>query len=262
MMAALAMAHLHDLNPTGRFTERTDDYVKYRPSYPKGAIDAVVEGLEGRAGSIAADVGAGTGISARLLADRGLSVFAIEPNQGMRDAAEPHPRVVFRNGTAERTGLEDESVDLVLAAQAFHWFRAEEALREFARILRPGGRLALMWNRRRQDDALTAGYRAAILAVGGDSLVERMDFHPDVVTKSGRFEPPRLVAFPFEQALDFHGLLGRAMSASYVPKTGPDAAKVTELLRDVHARHADGNGIVRLMYTTEVYIAASLRERS
>jgi hypothetical protein len=92
--------------------------------------------------------------------------------------------------------------------------------------------------------------------------VERMDFHPAVVAKSGRFEPPRLVAFPFEQALDFQGLLGRAMSASYVPKTGPDAAKVTELLRDLHARHADGNGIVRLMYTTEVYIAASLRERS
>jgi SAM-dependent methyltransferase len=255
------MAHLDDLNPTGRFTDRTDDYVKYRPSYPKGAIDAIVEGLEGSPARNAADVGAGTGISARLLGDRGPSVVAIEPNQGMRDAAEPHRRVVWRSGTAEQTGLEGASMDLVLAAQAFHWFRAEEALLEFARILRPGGRLALMWNRRRRDDPFTAGYRAAILEVGGDSAVERMDFEPDVVTRSGLFSTARLVTFSFHQRLDFTGLLGRAMSASYVPKTGPDAAKVKDLLCALHARHADGNGFVALMYTTEVYIAESRGER-
>jgi SAM-dependent methyltransferase len=249
------MAHLHDLNPTGRFSDRTDDYVKYRPSYPKGAIDAIVEGLEGSPGRVAADIGAGTGISARLLGDRGLSVVAVEPNLGMRDAAEPHPRVVWRDGTAEKTGLEDASVDLVIAAQAFHWFRAEEALREFARILRRGGRLALMWNRRRNDDPFTAGYRAAILAVGGEPVVERMDFDPELITASGLFSAARLVALPFHQVLDFNGLLGRAMSASYVPKSGPDADRVTELLRELHRRHADGNGCVTLKYTTEVYLA-------
>ena len=190
------MAHLHDLNPTGRFTDRTDDYVKYRPSYPKDAIDAILDGLEGRSGSVAADIGAGTGISARLLAERGLSVIAVEPNEGMRDAAEPHPGVVWRDGTAEKTGLEAASVDVVLAAQAFHWFRAEETLREFARILRPGGRLALMWNRRTHDDAFTVGYRAAILEVGGASAVERMDFDPETIARSGLFSAARLVA-PF-----------------------------------------------------------------
>jgi SAM-dependent methyltransferase len=251
------MTHLHDLNPTERFADRTDDYVKYRPSYPKEAIDAITEGLEGRA----ADIGAGTGISARLLGDRGLSVIAVEPNQEMRDAAGPHPRVVWQNGTAEATGLESGSVDLVLAAQAFHWFRAQEALREFARILRPGGRLSLMWNRRRRDDALTAGYRAAILEVGGDSLVERMDFQPEVVAASGLFSPARRAAFPFEQALDFAGLVGRAMSASYVPKTGPGAAKLKELLRELHARYENSHGVVKLMYTTEVYLAEALGGR-
>ena len=256
------MTHLHDLNPTARFADRTDDYVKYRPSYPKEAIDAIVAGLEGSSGRTAADIGAGTGISARLLGDRGLSVVALEPNQAMREAAAPHPRVVWREGTAEATGLEPASVDLVLAAQAFHWFRAEEALREFARILREGGRLALMWNRRRRDDPFTAGYRAAILEVGGDSLVERMDFDPELVDRSGFFSPARLVAFPFQQELDFTGLVGRAMSASYVPKTGPGAAKVTELLRELHARFADSQGVVKLTYTTEVYIAEAIAKGS
>src|SRR5687768_13852072 len=180
-MLQRSMTHLHDLNPTGRFTDRTDDYVKYRPSYPKDAIDAIVAGLEGSPVRAAADIGAGTGIAARLLGDRGLSVVAVEPNQEMRDAAAPPPRVVWRDGTAEATGLEQGSVDLVLAAQAFHWFRAEETLREFARILRPDGRLSLMWNRRRRDDPFTAGYRAAILEAGGDSAVEPMDFDPALI---------------------------------------------------------------------------------
>lgn len=261
-MAALAMAHLHDLNPTGRFNDRTDDYVKYRPSYPSAAIDAIVEGLEGAPPRNAADIGAGTGISARLLADRGLSVVAVEPNAPMRGAAEPHAGVTWRDGTAENTGLEASTMHLALAAQAFHWFRADQALREFARILRPGGRLALMWNRRRRDDPFSAGYRAAILEVGGDSLVERMDFDPDVIAQSGLFSAARLVAFPFEQALDWKGLLGRAMSASYVPKTGPGAARVTELLRELHARHADARGVVSLMYTTEVYLAEARQGRA
>jgi len=249
------MADPADLNPTGRFSDRSDDYVKYRPSYPQAAIDAIVEGLAEPAARVAADIGAGTGISARLLADRGLSVIALEPNKAMREAAAPHPGVVGRDGTAENTGLNASSVDLTLAAQAFHWFRAEQALGEFARILRPGGRLALMWNRRRNDDPFTAGYRAAILAVGGESQVERMDFNPELIAKSGRFSAARLLLFPFEQALDWKGLLGRAMSASYVPKSGPGAARVTELLRELYTRYADAQGTVRLMYSTEVHLA-------
>jgi SAM-dependent methyltransferase len=251
------MAHLFDLNPTGRFSDRTDDYVKYRPSYPTQAIDAILQGLDDGA---AADVGAGTGISARLLGDRGFSVIAIEPNEAMRKAAAPHPRVVWRDGTAENTGLERASLDLVLSAQAFHWFRAEPALAEFARILRKAGRLALMWNRRRHDDPFTAGYRAAILEVAGDSAVERMDFEPALVERSGAFSAVRTVSVPFDQTLDGDGLIGRAMSASYVPKSGPGAAKVTDLLRALHARYAGPDGRVSLRYTTEVYLAEK-RER-
>ena len=244
---------LHDLNPTGRFSDRSDDYVKYRPSYPREAIDVICDGLA--ANAAAADVGAGTGISARLLADRGLLVVAVEPNQAMRDAAQTHPGVAFRDGTAESTGLDTGTMDLVLCAQAFHWFRADAALREFARILRPGGRLALMWNRRTEDDPFTAGYRAAILEVGGDSAALRMDFDPAMIAATGHFSAARRFTFPFRQALDRRGLLGRAMSASYVPKTGPGRDKVTALLDALHAKYSDGEGMVTLVYTTEVYLA-------
>src|SRR5438552_10165202 len=106
---------LHDMNPTTRFSDRAADYVRYRPDYPAAAIDALLEGVATPITS--ADVGAGTGISARLLADRGVPVIAIEPNPEMRSAAGADSRIEWRDGTAEATGLPDSSVDLVLSAQ-------------------------------------------------------------------------------------------------------------------------------------------------
>src|SRR4051812_29902068 len=135
---------LFQMNPTERFSDRARDYVRFRPSYPSEAIDEVLRGLP--AGIVCADVGAGTGISARLVADRGVKVIAVEPNAAMRGAATPHELVEWRAGTAEATGLGTAAVDLVVCAQAFHWFDPARALEEFHRILRPGGRVALMWN--------------------------------------------------------------------------------------------------------------------
>src|SRR5262245_47354984 len=129
-----------------RFSDRADDYVRYRPGYPAEAISAILDGLGSSEHVRAADVGAGTGISARLLGDRGVHGIAVEPGEEMRRAASSHPRVQWTGGTAEATGLQSASVDLVLCAQSFHWFRPFPALTEFTRILRPGGRLALMWN--------------------------------------------------------------------------------------------------------------------
>jgi len=128
------MANSDDQDPTGRFTNRAEDYVRYRPSYPAAAIDALLAGLGAPTTLVAADVGAGTGISARLLAERGVEVVAVEPNRAMREAAAPHARVTFRDGSAEAIPLADGSVDLVLAAQAYHWFRAVPAVTEMARV--------------------------------------------------------------------------------------------------------------------------------
>jgi SAM-dependent methyltransferase len=236
-----------------RFNDRADDYVRYRPTYPPAAIDAILEGLSAARNLRVADIGAGTGISARLLADRGARVVAVEPGTVMRGAAAPHPNVTWVAGRAEATGLRTESVDLVVCAQAFHWFKSPEAVAEFARVLKPGARLAIMWNRRSKTDPMTVGYRQAILDVGGETAAERMGFDVSVVSASPLFRDEGRVAFPNEQPLDVEGLIGRARSASYVPKTGAAGARLLELLRDLHSRYADANGLVRLIYETEVF---------
>lgn len=238
-----------------RFNDRAADYVQYRPGYPRAAIDAILDGLAPPDRLVAADVGAGTGISARLLGDRGVRVIAVEPGEAMRGAAAPHEKVRWTAGRAEATGLMAASADLVLCAQSFHWFQPQQALAELARILKPGGRLAIMWNRRSQTDPFTAGYRRAILDVGGEIAAERMPFDPAVIADSGTFSVPERLAFPNDQRLDLAGLVGRARSASYVPKSGPEGERLLGLLRALHAHHADAGGLVTLVYETEVFRA-------
>jgi len=252
------MTDERQLSTVERFSERASDYVKYRPSYPAGAIQVILAGLGPPESLVIADVGAGTGISARLLGDRGVRVLAVEPGEAMRRAAAPHPNVSWVVGTAEATGLSAGSVDAVLCAQSFHWFEAPKTLIEFARILKPAGRLAIMWNRRSASDALTAGYRQAILDVGGEVTAEKMPFDPDVVPRSGLFSPVERITFDNAQRLDLEGLIGRARSASYVPTSGEAADRLLALLRALHARYADSAGIVTLVYETEIYRAVKL----
>jgi SAM-dependent methyltransferase len=248
----------HAPNSVERFHDRADDYVRYRPSYPSQAIDAILDGLGPPASILEADVGAGTGISARLVADRGVKVVAVEPGEAMRRAASSHPRVAWLAARAESTALRPHSMDLVVCAQSFHWFRPPETLSEFARILKPSGRLALMWNRRNRSDPFTAAYREALLAVGGESDAERMIFDPAVVARSRRFSNPTRQLLPNAQRLDLDGLIGRARSASYAPKSGEAGDRLIAALRDLHARFADTSGIVTLVYDTEIFFASPL----
>jgi SAM-dependent methyltransferase len=243
------------MNPTGRFSDRAEDYRRYRPDYPAAALDAILGGLGEPSRLVAADIGAGTGISARMLAARGVRVLAVEPNAEMRAAASPHERVVWRAGTAEATGLEPGSVDLVLCAQAFHWFRAADALAEFHRILAPRGRLVLMWNSRDRGDALTRGYTEAIRAVKGEDPVEQMPFEPATVAATGHFTPPLEERFPHAQVLDLAGLMGRATSASYVPRDGERFARLKSLLEALWEREHDARGRVTMRYVTKVFRA-------
>lgn len=241
-------------NSVTRFDDRAADYVRYRPSYPSDAIDHILDGLDTQQ-AIAADVGAGTGISARLLADRGLHVVALEPGAAMRAAAAPHPRVQWVAAVAESTALARCALHLVLSAQSFHWFRPADALTEFARILEPAGRLAIMWNRPSATDSLTVGYGEAIAAIGGDTGTARMAFDADAVQRSALFTPAVRAVFANTQRLDLDGLLGRAESASYVPKSDETRARLRTLLASLHAGHADEDGFVTMVYDTEVFIA-------
>lgn len=249
------MSELSELNPTARFSDRVQDYVRYRPTYPPAAIDTILAGLATPDLLTAADVGAGTGISARLLADRDVHVFAVEPNVDMQRGAEPHSLVTWRTGTAETTGLDANSVDLVLCAQAFHWFRQPEALAEFHRILKPGGRLALMWNKRDSRDPFTAGYRQAIVDVEGESAIEMREYDPGIMDRDGLFTPPTYVEMPNEQRVDLAGLIGRATSASYVPKAGERFETLRNSLIRLHQQYADRTGQVALKYVTQISLS-------
>jgi SAM-dependent methyltransferase len=254
-MAAGSERALYELNPTGRFTDRADVYRRYRPSYPREAVQAMLAGMGDPHGLHAADVGAGTGISSRLLAEDGVRVAAIEPNEAMRRAAEAHRLVEMRAGSAEATGLENASVDIVLAAQAFHWFRPDEALREFHRILRPAGRLAVMWNERDITDPFTAIYSDIVQVAANRGPEEKWHLRPEELYISRVFTASWEQTFRCTQRLDAEGLVGRAMSASYIPTSGPAHELLGGGLREAHARFRDGEGMVTLVYRTILYLS-------
>jgi SAM-dependent methyltransferase len=242
-----------DPPPTRRFHDRAQDYAHYRPGYPPAVVDFLLAGWPVN-GRTAADVGAGTGISARMLAEAGLDMIAIEPNADMRQMALPHPRVRWIDGTAEATGLPGTSVDLVLVAQAFHWFDRERALAEFQRILRRDGRLVILWNRRSRTDPFTLGYRQALEATAGEAPAEKVEFVPAAVAASGRFSGLRAASFPNRQPLTVEELLGRARSTSTVPKSGPVRDELERLLRALHREHADASGRATMHYDTQVFL--------
>jgi SAM-dependent methyltransferase len=246
------------MDPTGRFSDRADNYAKYRPSYPPQAISCILGALaptKPQALTIA-DIGAGTGIFSRLLADRGPRVLAIEPNEAMRLAAAPNPSVEFREGSAEHTGLKDTSVDLITCAQAFHWFKHAAALPEFRRILKPTGKVSILWNDRDHSDPMTAEYgRLILIASDNHPAAEDRGTCAEALEASPLFTNIKIHHFRYEQALDQQGLIGRALSASYCPKSGPKLDELIDGLTDLHARFADLKGIVRMVYSTRVYIA-------
>lgn len=258
-----ALPPLHTQNPLERFANRAEDYAKYRPSYPSAAIDAILDPLGDPAKLIIADVGAGTGISSRLIADRGVTVWAIEPNPAMRQASEPHANVEFRNGTAEQTGLPDYSVDGVVCCQAFHWFEPIAALTEFRRILKPSGQVALMWNSRDQDDEFTKQYTNIIRQAIDQRYLEQLDRKTsedaEVLKTSGLFTY-RALTFKNTHHLDRAGLVGVALSASYVPKQGDLHRQLITDLAALYDRWSSQTqqNFVSLAYQTNLFLATAL----
>ena len=250
----MTQAKLHQMNPHTRFADRAGDYAKYRPSYPEAAIASILQGL-GNASQLVADMGAGTGISSRLLAQQGVQVLAVEPNLEMRQAATPHPLVEFREGTAERTGLADACVELVTCFQAFHWFEPTTTLPEFHRILKPTGRLAVVWNERDRNDELTRNYTQLVKTASDAHPAESRLVAVDPLLTSSHFPEVRRLTFPYQQALSQAGLIGRAISTSYVPREGLAHQQLISGLQELHSRFRDKDGLVYLKYCTSVYLA-------
>lgn len=246
---------LHTLNPLNRFSDRAVDYAKYRPSYPDEAIATLLAGLGNPSQLVAADIGAGTGIASRLLAEAGVHVIAIEPNAAMREAAIPHPLVEFRDGTAEATHLPDASVDLVTCFQAFHWFNPEPTLLEFHRLLKPTGRLAVVWNDRDRDHEFTQNYTRLVQIASNHHPAESRMTSVDPLLTSSLFLDVRCITFTYRQPLDLEGLLGRVKSVSYIPQAGQALEQLRLGLEQLYNRDRDAQGFVYMTYCTSVYLA-------
>jgi SAM-dependent methyltransferase len=245
-------------NPTERFSSRVENYVRYRPSYPPAAIALLQEHCGLRPGATVADLGSGTGILTQLLLASGAQVFGVEPNDGMRGAAEVllagAPRFHSVRGTAEDTTLASGSVDLLVAGQAFHWFKVERARREALRLLRPGGYGALLWNEHPSEgSAFLQDFErlARAHAPEYDQVVgSRADVPAMREFLGGTME---LATFPNQQVFDYPGLIGRLMSSSWAPEAGhPQHQPLLEDMRGVFERHAH-EGRVIFPYVTLVY---------
>jgi SAM-dependent methyltransferase len=244
---------------TARFSNRVENYVLYRPRYPREVVETLNKhhGLGAR--KIVADIGSGTGILTELFVDNSNIVEAVEPNRHMREAAEKlfMGEALFNShaGTAEATGLENASVDYVAAGQSFHWFDSTACRLEFKRILRPEGQVVIIWNHRRTDSTpFLIHYEALLQKFGTDyQEVDHKKVTPGSLEKFFG-KAPKVYTFPNNQRLDWEGLKGRLLSSSYVPAAGEARyPEMLEELKQIFSRHRSRGNVV-VEYDTRMYV--------
>ena len=253
------MAMISD--PTRRFSSRVENYVKYRPGYPPQIIDLLRQDCALRAHSVVADIGSGTGIFSELLLQNGCTVYGVEPNQEMRAAGERTlarcPRFNSVVGTAEATTLPAGSVDFVTAAQAFHWFDHERTRAEFARILRPGGWVVLIWNDRQiLSTPFLRDYETLLQTFATDYAdVRHKELDLARVREFVGSDAVQMTVLPNRQTFDYGGLLGRLLSSSYAPEGNHPAHRpMLKRLEEIFREHQT-DGTVAFEYDTQIYRA-------
>jgi len=244
---------------TKRFSDRVDNYVKYRPGYPDEVITYLQKEANLAGDTVVADIGSGTGIFTNLLLNKGYKVYAVEPNEAMQQAAKQqlgaNENFIPVDGAAEATTLKANSVDLIVCAQAFHWFNDGRTHIEFKRILKHGGHAALIWNNRQADTGeFSKAYENLLKqdAIDYNKVnhrnINEIDFKG--FFSNGEY---KAVKFSNEQAFDEAGLMGRAFSSSYVPaENATGGKKFRQLLKALFDKY-NKNGKVSFHYQTEVY---------
>jgi SAM-dependent methyltransferase len=247
-----------NLQSVERFSNRIENYVRYRPGYPPAIVELLRRecGLDSNA--VIADIGSGTGKLSELFLENGNVVIGIEPGSGMRAAAESilagYRKFQSVVGTAEGTTLDDSSVDFIVAGQAFHWFDPITSKTECKRILKPDGWVALIWNERQTDTTpFLRAYEQLLLTLGTDYPVVR---HENASAATENFfapRKPRIATFPNYQQFDFESLKGRLLSSSYTPEAedprfGPMLTQLEEIFREFQEE-----GLVQFDYETRVF---------
>jgi SAM-dependent methyltransferase len=250
------------IDPTRRFSTRAEFYARARPRYPQALLDFCRNTLGLQSTHRIADIGSGTGFLGELFLQNGNRVFAVEPNQEMRKKAEAvlgsNPCFVSIEATAEATGLDDASMDFIIAGQAFHWFEPQGARREFARILKPNGRILIVWNERRiVPGKFSEAYEAIGRKLSADKSrgARRAMATGEARAMSDFFAPDKCerASFDHSHSLELPGLESLALSASHMPLPGD--ARCEEMLRDLRESFArfQSNGKVTLEYDTNVF---------
>jgi ubiquinone/menaquinone biosynthesis C-methylase UbiE len=240
-----------------RFSDRVEQYDRYRPRYPNALLDFLVSKTPPPA--TIADIGSGTGILSGQLLQFDYQVMAVEPNKPMREAAEgrlsAHQAFHSVEGTAENTTLPSFSADAVICAQSFHWFDRAKCRTEFDRILRPKGLIALIWNDRSRQDPLMEQYDELLTRCVPEypNCSHRRVSPADIKAffANGSFE---LFPFPNHQFLTRDEFLGRLVSSSYVPLAGePGHIELIEACNALFDQFGV-NRSIRFLYETNLYL--------
>lgn len=245
---------------TNRFSDRVDNYIRYRPSYPPEVLLYIEQQTGLDAGWTIADIGSGTGISTEIFLENNNKVYAVEPNREMREAADRllghHAGYVSVDGTAEHTTLPAQSVDLITAAQAFHWFDRQAFRAEAQRIARDGAWYALIWNERKVSTDFEVAYEDLLIRYGTDyTTVDHRNIREDDLRSF--FAPSALITRTFysEQLFDYEGVQGRLLSSSYAPNEGHiHYTPMLAYLREIFDRH-QVDGRVGFSYDCHLYLA-------
>lgn len=243
---------------TKRFSDRVEDYIRYRPHYPIEVLDILKSDYLLTPQYTIADIGSGTGISSELFLNNENVVYAVEPNMEMRLAAESlnkgYSNFISIDGTGECTGLPDSSIDLIICAQTFHWLDLSLAKKEFWRILKPEGKVVLIWNERSIESDFQKEYEETLYrCVSAYKEVTHRNISEG--TLSEFFTPRTMVKHPLPnfQDIDLNGLIGRMMSSSYIPKEGQEHLRlISEITQLFHNHQIDGK--IRFEYKTNVYV--------
>jgi SAM-dependent methyltransferase len=249
------------MDSTLRFSNRVEDYKKFRPTYPEEILSVLRTQFGLQAKHVIADIGSGTGISSELFLRNGNHVYAVEPNDAMRMQAESdlarYENFHSIKGTSTQTNLVQASVDFVTAAQAFHWFDPTPTREEFKRILKPGGCVVVIFNDRKTNGSeFSVLYEQLLNDFGSDYKEVK---HKNITEKRhkeflGHYQE---FHFPNSQRFDFPGLLGRLKSSSYAPKEGhPQYPAMQKRLEEIFSR-THQSGIVEMEYVTQIFCSKS-----
>ena len=242
---------------TKRFSDRVEDYIRYRPDYPEAIVKILEEKINPDKNKTIADIGSGTGISSKLFLKNDYKVIGVEPNKEMREAAEQmlsgFENFKSVNGAAEKTNLPDESVDVIFCGQAFHWLDKEKSKIEFARILKKNGNIVLVWNSRSNKSAFQNEYEKILFDnIEEYKFVNHRNINDGEI--SNFFSPKKMnkTCLDNKQILNLEGLKGRLLSSSYCPKSGKEHGRLMRRIEDVFEKY-QVNNVIEFEYETQIF---------